>query len=310
MKLKKIIVAFVCVAMGFIACKKDDEDEYIEVELRDRTEQQITDNDSIVTYLKSHYYNAGTFENTNGSIADLIITEVDGEIPDPENNKLLFGSAALDSIQVTYAETLYNVYYLTLNEGAGETPTFADNVRVNYEGYTLDENVFDSSVNPVEFDLTGAIAGWRKILPLFKTAEGFVENGDGTVSYSNHGAGVMFVPSGLGYFASGSTNISSYSPLVFKFDLFEMQENDHDNDGVPSWKEDLNGDGEFFTTDDDELDDTDGDGTLNIIDTDDDGDGVPTIREDIDGDGDPTNDIGKNGIPRYLDPEETEANIL
>ena len=29
---------------------------------------------------------------------------------------------------------------------------------------------------------------------------------------------------------------------------------------------------------------------------------------DIDGDGDPTNDIGVNGIPKYLDPEETESN--
>ena len=84
---------------------------------------------------------------------------------------------------------------------------------------------------------------------------------------------------------------------------------------MPSYLEDLpneNGvrDGEFTVNFDDLTDeyddDTDGDGNPNYFDSDDDGDGIPTTNEDLNEDGDPTNDIGKNGIPNYLDPEETD----
>ncbi|MFB9058048.1 hypothetical protein ACFFU9_14985 [Mariniflexile ostreae] len=316
MKLRKILAPVLCVLIGFTSCKKDDDDDVVVTPPRDRGEQQIADNDSIVKYLKTHYYNAADFEDkTATSITHFQIgTVVDGVIPDPDKNALLFGSAALDSISVEYANTNYNIYYLKLSEGKGDALTFADNVRLNYEGLTLDHVTFDSSANPTVFDLTGTVPGWSKIIPLFKTAETYTENTDGTVSYANHGVGVMFLPSGLAYFSQTQVNIPAYSPLIFKFDLFEMQQNDHDNDGVPSYLEDLNGNGEFYTVDGFADDDTDGDGIPNFMDPDDDGDGVPTKREDFDndgyGDGDPTNDIGKNGIPKYLDPEETEANKL
>ena len=177
---------------------------------------------------------------------------------------------------------------------------------MKYEGFTLSDAIFDSAVNPVGFDLTGTVSGWRKVIPQFNVAESFVENGDGTVSFVNQGIGVMFLPSGLGYFSSPATGIPAYSPIIFKFELLQTSENDHDNDSIPSYLEDIDGDGELF-------DNTDGDVNpngfpiYNYLDSDDDGDGVLTINEDIDGDGDPTNDIGKNNIPKYLDPEETET---
>ena len=49
--------------------------------------------------------------------------------------------------------------------------------------------------------------------------------------------------SGLAYFASGSGTIPSYTPLVFSFKLYEIQRQDQDADGIPSYLEDLNGDG-------------------------------------------------------------------
>lgn len=112
-------------------------------------------------------------------------------------------------------------------------------------------------------------------MPFFKGAESFSSENDGTVSFSNHGAGVMFLPSGLGYFNVATGGISPYSPIVFKFDLLQVSLNDHDNDGIPSYLEDLNGDGEFTLAEDD----TDGDGVPNYFDADDDGDGVPTYKE-------------------------------
>jgi len=111
----------------------------------------------------------------------------------------------------------------------------------------------------------------------------------------------MFIPSGLAYFAGSQNGIPSYSNLIFKFELLQYEVDDHDNDGVPSYIEDynMNLDVNDEDTDEDEIPD--------YFDVDDDGDGVLTIFEDIDGDGDPTNDIGANGIPNYLDPEETES---
>jgi hypothetical protein len=87
----------------------------------------------------------------------------------------------------------------------------------------------------------------------------------------------MFIPSGLGY-AAGSASIPSYSPLVFSFKLFELQRLDQDGDGIPSYLEDLDGDGysRVLATGVLNPDDTDGDGIPNFLDVDDDGDGYGT----------------------------------
>jgi hypothetical protein len=41
-------------------------------------------------------------------------------------------------------------------------------------------------------------------IPLFKTGDTPIANADGTVTYNNFGAGVMFIPSGLAYYSTGS----------------------------------------------------------------------------------------------------------
>lgn len=316
MSLRKIAFLILSFVLVFSACKKDDDggEDIIVVEIRDRTEQQVIDNDSLVGYLETHYYNSSAFiDNTDPSISELIITELaEGETV-PEGHTLLKDD--IETHNLVYQDTDYKYYILRLNQGGGtDMPTFADTVRVNYEGSTLDGNVFDSKVNPINIDLVETITGvygWVKVFPQFNSAVSFDENGDGTVNFVNHGVGVMFMPSGLAYFSNAQTNIPSYSPLIFKFDLLQVFVNDHDNDGVPSYMEDLNKDDNYNVNFDDLTDetddDTDGDGNPDFTDTDDDGDGVLTINEDLNNDGDPTNDIGANGIPNYLDPEETTA---
>ena len=246
MRKGKVALSILCLIVTFLACNKDDGGNTITpVEDRDRNEQQMADKDSIVQYLNGHYYNASAFDNNpNASIADLIITKLpdNGVLPDPTNNEILMDAVELKS--VVYANTDYEFYILNLNPGGGEAPNFADQVRVKYEGFTLDNEVFDSAVTPIDFDLLSLVPGWRKAIPFFNTAVSFVDNGDGTVDYTNHGVGVMFIPSGLGYFSNPTQTIPAYSPLVFKFDLFETSLADHDSDGVPSYLEDLNGDGE------------------------------------------------------------------
>jgi hypothetical protein len=106
------------------------------------------------------------------------------------------------------------------------------------------------------------------------------------------------MPSGLGYFDSFRENIPSYSPLVFSFNLFSVNEADHDQDGVPSWREDMDGD-QILSNDN-----TDEDNSPNYLDRDDDGDFIPTLEEITDEDGNiifPYPDSDSDGTPDYLD---------
>ncbi|MGB5420073.1 FKBP-type peptidyl-prolyl cis-trans isomerase [Algibacter sp.] len=312
MSSRKIGFLILGLVLVLASCKKDDDEaEIIVVEINDRTEQQVIDNDLLLDYLETHYYNSDIYiDNPNPSISDLEITELlDGESV-PAGHTLLKDN--IETHNTFYEDADYAYYILRLNQGGGdESPTIADTVRVIYEGYTLDGNVFDSRVSPSDLDLATLIFGWKEVLPSFNVSASFVLADDGTVDYFNHGSGVMFLPSGLSYFSAVQTDIPAYSPLIFKFDVLQMFQNDHDSDGVPSYLEDLNGDGEFTVNYDDLTDetddDTDGDGIADYLDSDDDGDGVLTINEDLNGDGDPTNDIGANGIPNYLDPEETTS---
>jgi len=73
---------------------------------------------------------------------------------------------------------------------------------------------------------------------------------------------------------------------------------DGDNDTVPDYLEDVNGNGNLLD------DDTDEDGLINILDPDDDGDGILTINEDANNNGDLfDDDTDGDGIPNFLDAE-------
>jgi len=278
MKLGKLTLLVFGLMVTFSSCKKDD-DSYVPPVERDRTEQQAADKDSLLLYLQTHYYNSSVFESgTNHTISEIIISELPKDaagnylpLPDPANNTLLIDDVTI--LTTTYLETEYEYYVLNLNQGGGVAPKFSYDVRVNYSGNLLDEEIFDSTVTPTTIDLLNLIQGWRLIMPTFNTAESYVENGDGTVSYDNYGLGVMFLPSGLAYYASPPFGVTAYANLIFKFELFQTEMNDHDEDGIPSHIEDLDGDENPFN------DDTDADDIPNFLDLDDDGDGVLTINE-------------------------------
>ena len=322
MKYKPYILLITILLLGF-SCGDDDDDGIIEVPEADRTEQQVIDNDSLVSYLQSHYVDASLLSNNPTiSFTEININQLpdDGELPNPNQNSLLID--IVETLTTTYFDVEYEYYILKINQGGSEnSPNFSDKVRVSYEGTLMDDTVFDSSSTPVDFDLTSTIAGWGRVLPEFNIAEDFVINSDGTVTYNNPGIGIMFLPSGLGYYSAAAGSVPVYSNLIFKFKVFQSELNDHDFDNVPSHLEDINGD--YDLTNDNSDDDTFAD----FIDSDDDNDGTLTIDEDLepdsdltvdrDGDGDPTNDIGDgdptnddtdgDGIPNYLDPDDTAS---
>ena len=182
----------------------------------------------------------------------------------------------------------YKLYYINFREGVKDKPTAVDSIFVSYKGDYLRKKVdgsnlifntnFETVINPTWFELLtnsrgeGVIKGWQEIFILFKSGIA-VDGGSGQTNYFDFGAGIMFLPSGMGYYNLNAGIIPAYSPLIFSFKLKGVKFMDQDRDRILSKDEDLNGDG-FFTNDD-----TDGDGNQNFLDIDDDGDGAFTKDE-------------------------------
>ena len=268
----KYSILFICLLiLTVVSCEKD-ENTVAAVPPNDRGEQQVIDSISLKSYLSTHYYNSAAVNSlANPRLEDLVITELlDGETL-PINMTLLIDDVEQHS--ATYLEVDYKYYILKIKLGEGESPNFSDSVRVNYSGSLTDGSVFDSSTTPVVFDLVYVITGWSRVMPEFKTSGSYVSNPDGSVSFDGFGMGAMFLPSGLGYFSTYRSGIPSYSNLVFKFEIMQMEINDHDSDNIPSYMEVSSDNIDLFDLD------TDLDLFPNFLDSDDDGDGTATSDE-------------------------------
>jgi len=270
----KYNILFICaLIISVISCSPDDEDSIVSVPENDRTEQQVTDNDALEIFLNTHYYNSTEVSAlANPSMADVVITELlDGETL-PSDVTLLM--SAVETKTTTYLDVEYEYYILKINQGSGsESPRFCDKVRVNYSGSLMDGTNFDGTSIPVNFDLVSVIPGWSRVMPEFNVANSYSSNSDGTISYDGYGIGVMFLPSGLGYFATYSGSIPSYSNLIFKFELLQTETMDHDFDNIPTYMEVIEVDYDLYGKD------TDEDLVVDFVDGDDDGDGTSTADE-------------------------------
>ncbi|WP_029037734.1 FKBP-type peptidyl-prolyl cis-trans isomerase [Salinimicrobium xinjiangense] len=299
MRLNKLLLLPLFIALFSVSCDKDDDPGAEVIPPRDRGEQEIADQAALQEYLDTHYYNYEDFQNPPAEFDYTI--KIDTINAANADKTPLSASPDLESKVFNYQGVDYTLYILKVREGAAEQPKpkFSDSTFVAYEGSLLNRTVFDTSRNPVWFDLTRTVAGFGQAMTEFRGASGFEILPDNTVKWNNDfGIGAMFLPSGLAYFNGPQPTIPSYSPLVFTFKLYGVNEADHDNDGVPSWMEDINGDQRV------ENDDTDGDGIPNYVDRDDDGDFIPTREEISDEDGNiiiPYPDSTGDGTPNYLD---------
>lgn len=307
MKLTKIIAFFALTTVLFASCSDDDDGGGNSVEIRDPEEVKVEDMAKIESFLETHFYEFVDFPQ-NPNFQRFTFDTIAGE--NSERTPIM-DSDLLQSKQVTQLGVEYTLYYLIEREGnlQERRPTFADSTFVTYEGITIENNIFDFNPNPIWFDLTQTVRGFYELLPELRGSSGFTENGDGTITFNDDfGIGVVFVPSGLGFFASPPVGspIKRYQPIIFAVQLYKSKEADHDQDGIPSFMEDLNNNGRVNDNSEgnDIGDDTDGDGLPNYLDRDDDGDGVLTINEIIINDEDGTiefPDSNGNGIPDYLD---------
>gem|GEM_PF-46046 len=305
------ILSLLVIVIAIASCGPDDDNGIIPI--RDRAEVDLEDQQELIEFLQTHFWNYEEFATiTPGEEFSIEIDVID----DANADKIPLINQVTSSV-LNRSGIDYTIYTLKARQGSGVlSPTFADSALVSYKGFTLDLDTFDSSTNPVWFDLTNVVSGFMEGITQFNEATSISQNSDGTVSFVGSGIGAVFMPSGVGYFSSVQTGISSYSPLAFTFEVRNVNITDHDSDGVLSRYEDINNDRNLRSLDD--ADNTDQDlltlpnGAVregfDYIDNDDDGDGVLTIFENPDpnGDGNPDDamDADGDGIPAYLDNDE------
>lgn len=281
MKLRKILLPlFAIPLLGLFSCNNDD-DGGSTVQLRDRQEVYDEDIVEIEEFLSTHFYNYEEFDFDNpyslpNDSFRIVFDTIDGDNLDK--------IPLIDQVQYKMVEDSegieYKLYYLAVREGQGNEVHFTDRIHILYEGsITPNDEVFQTISSTERLSMIsyngegGIVQGLADAMVEFKTSDGYSENGDGTVTYHNFGIGAVFIPSGLGYFNQSSSGIPSYTPMIFKFELMERDVMDHDQDGIPSYLEDLDGDVNIYN------DDTDEDAYPNFFDADDDGDLVLTIDE-------------------------------
>ena len=304
-----------------LACSNDDNQDLVLVPPRSLAEVEAENDADIQEYLQTHFYNYEDFLNPPPDfdfkiILDTIAGENSDKIPlinqvSSDTRTVLAGEFVIEdeeSVEHTF-------YYLEVRPGMGSNPTVADSVFVRYRGNLLTGETFDASDNNgIWFDLAqlqgpqqGA-RGFSEAIPKFKTGTNVIDNGDGTVTVEEYGVGLMFLPSGLGFFNVPQGSVPAYSPLIFQIDLYALNETDHDDDGIPSIQEDVDGDGYLYNDNSDEEAER-ATGQLirfaDFLDADDDQDGTPTRDEISDDEGNiifPYPDSNGDGTPDYLDP--------
>lgn len=102
--------------------------------------------------------------------------------------------------------------YEILTKGTGNSPGPKDSVTVNYEGKTINGNVFDSSYargKPATFVVGQVIKGWQEALQLMKP--GATWN--------------LYIPADLAYGSYNVPNIGPNQVLIFKVELISVKKN-------------------------------------------------------------------------------------
>ena len=102
--------------------------------------------------------------------------------------------------------------YEVINEGEGDIPTAANQVKCHYHGTLIDGTVFDSSVErnqPAVFPVNGVIPGWVEALQLMSVGSKWK----------------LYIPANLAYGPNGAGGvIGPNATLIFEVELLEIVE--------------------------------------------------------------------------------------
>ncbi len=290
------------VLFGLFSCK---DDESTSVYVVPYAEQEPIDNTAIIDFLNNYYFNEEDFINLNENFQFDIKFSTESSSGDYSRTPLIdyvgnvINNFTIITKTINVEDVAHTLYVLKLIQGDGAIkPRFCDEAFLSYEGVLLDNSVFDNALNPIKLDLSETVKGFSESVSEFNIATNTLDNGDGTFTYEKYGVGAAFMPSALGYYNGGAGGISPYSPLIFKLKVYGTTELDHDNDGIPTYLEDLNGNNDLLD------EDTDEDTIPNFQDNNDDGDPILTINEDENNDGNYFNDdVDNDGVPNFLDSD-------
>ena len=309
--MKKLYFLILAGATLLNSCGNDDDGGIPGIEQRDPVEVLAEDLAEIEAYLDTHFYNYDEFQNPPAGFDFKVVVDT---IAGDNADRIPLREQVIERTIVRFDNDngglAHPLFILVARQGGGIPATISDSTFLTFQGTFLDRSQFDSANAPLSFDLaasstTGEFAnvqGFVEGVAQLNGPTGFTENPDGTVSFEDFGSGLVIMPSGLGFFEFPRLGVPSFSPLVFSIQLLGVNPADHDQDGILSIMEDLNGDNVVFN------DDTDGDTIPNFADIDDDGDGTLTINEfDEDNDGIP-DDTDGDGIPDYLDNRDDRNN--
>jgi len=323
--MKKLLIVLMAVSL-LTACGDDDGGmDFIEVPPRLLSEVALEDDEKIQEFLKTHFYNYEDFSNPPADFDFKV--RIDSLVGDNADKTPLIDQVQVLEVPVSSSEfglntveedIVHKLYYLDARGGVGENPSVADSVFVKYEGRLLNGQLFDGSSTGTWFDLARIQAplqgarGFSEGVSLFNA--GIIpgpdqQPSDGTFIAEGFGVGAVFLPSGLAYFNSSVGIIPTYTPIIFQVEVLTLNLADHDNDGIPSIEEDLNGNGYLYDDNTDRALEEENRGApliANLLDIDDDGDGVLTREEISDADGNiifPYPDSNGDGTPDYLDPD-------
>lgn len=246
----KYLFAFVVFAVIAYACDDNLNGFTNPYENVDYEALAISDNDSIVAFLSSHFYNE--------SLDSLQLIDAN-QTSILEDSRLKIIETEQNSIDHKLYVFVTEVGVTTPDKG---NPTEMDSIFVNRTGLQLINNSLDT--DPFDqgdetwwslattFGIPGMastpIRGWTKGFPKLKPGENITNNGP--LMFQNTGKGFIFIPSGLAYSSinyqlGGPDNPLFDKIIVFKVELLDfVKDTDHDNDGIPSIEEDANGDGD------------------------------------------------------------------
>jgi len=123
-----------------------------------------------------------------------------------EGDKFLAENKKRPGVTTTQSGLQYEV----ITQGNGAKPVDSNTVKVHYTGTLLSGKKFDSSVDrgqPIEFGVTGVIAGWTEALKLMPVGSKWK----------------LFIPSELGYGDRGQRpDIGPGAVLIFEVELLDI----------------------------------------------------------------------------------------
>lgn len=315
----KRILSVLSFALLLASCEGDDGLDFEVVPPLLLADVIIEDEAEIVEYLQTHFYNYEEFANPPANFDFRIVLDtIAGDNADrtPLINQVESRTVTISSSDFLLddeEEDIPHTYYiLSAREGLGANPTFADSTFVRFQGQLLDGQIFDEVTTIAAFDLatfqqpgfggTRAFRGVGEGIQQIRAGNEIIDNPDGTFEIPGSGIGMVIFPSGLGTFNGIRSPIPQYAPLIFTFEVLATTNADHDGDGIPSFMEDVDGDGLVFNDNTDSGTETFGI-FPNYLDPDDDNDGISTSEEIIiNADGTITfPDSDGDGTPDYLD---------